>query len=175
MWSVFSIALAASMVVGQTEGGSATPEDFAEYGDLMVGRWIGEVTLIADYPGIGKKGEKVIGHAVTRWISDRRGLEGEWFGGQGVGKSIAFWDPASKRIVQYAVDSGGTIARWQIWKEGDKWVFEGGETLPDGSKTEGKGATIVKDGGSTLVFEGTFTMNGKKTMDMHDVYRRASK
>ena len=175
MLTIYSGVVAASMVVGQAAGGSMTAKDFAEFGDLMVGRWIGEVTLIADYPGIGKKGEKVISHVVTRWVADRRGLASESFGGQGTGQTIAFWDPASKKIVQYGVDSGGTVARWQFWKEGGNWVFQGGETLPDGSKTEGSGTAVVKDSGSVVVYEGTFTMNGKKTLDLHDVYKRLSK
>ena len=136
------------MLVGQAGDGSANPADFQEFGQLMVGRWIGEVTLIADYPGIGKKGEKVIGHSVTRWIADQQALENEWFGGQGTGKSITFFDPASKKVVQQVVDSGGTIARWENWKEGDKWVFRGGETLANGSKTEGRGSTVVRDDGN---------------------------
>ena len=169
MLVLYAAVVATSVVLGQVEP-PETP--LKEFGELMVGRWIGEVTLIADYPGIGTKGEKVIGHSVTRWIADRRGLEGEWFSGQGVGKAIAFWDPASKKIVQCSVDSGGTIAKWQFWKEDGKWLFQGGETLPDGSKTEGTGTVIIKDGGSTAVYEGTFTVNGKKTPDLHDVYRR---
>ena len=55
------------------------------------------------------------------------------------------------------------------------WLPVGSELLADGSKTEGKGSTVVKDDGATIVFEGTFTMNGKKTLDLHDVYRRVSK
>ena len=49
------------------------------------------------------------------------------------------------------------------------------DPFADGSKTEGKGSTVVKDDGATIVFEGTFTMNGKKKLDLHDVYRRVSK
>ena len=54
-------------------------------------------------------------------------------------------------------------------------MFQAGETLPDGSKTEGKGSIVVKDGGDTLVYEGVFTLNGKKLPDLHDVYKRVSK
>ena len=171
MLSLASCVLLASVTLG------ADPAEnlLAEYGDLVIGRWIGDVTLIADYPGVGKKGEKVISHGVTRWIADKKGLESEWFGGASTGKAIIFWDPAAKKIVQYAVDSGGTISQFYFWKEGDTWVFQGGETLPDGSKTEGKGSLVVKDGGDTVVFEGVYTLNGKKLPDQHDVLNRVSK
>ena len=34
---------------------------------------------------------------------------------------------------------------------------------------------IVKDGGATVVYEGAFTLDGKKLPDAHDVYKRVSK
>jgi hypothetical protein len=172
MVSVASVVLVASMALGQAES-PATP--LQEFGDLIVGRWIGDVTLIADWPGIGKKGEKVIGHWSARWIADKRGLEDEGYGGQGTNKSIYYWDPALKKIKQYNIDSGGTTAEWAIWKKDGRWVFKGGGCLADGTKYEGDGAFIVKDAGNTLALEGTFTMNGKKMLDLHDVYKRASK
>jgi hypothetical protein len=51
----------------------------------------------------------------------------------------------------------------------------GGGCLADGTKYEGQGEMVFKDGGNTLVYEGTFTVNGKKAIDLHDVYKRASK
>lgn len=168
MLSLASGVLIASVALGAESGDSLLPE----YGELVVGRWMADITLIADYPGVGKKGEKVVGHGVTRWAADRRGLESDWFGGPSAGKSLAFWDPAAKRIMQYGVDSGGNIVRFEIWKEGERWVFQCGEVLPDGSKTEGKGNIVVKDGGNTVVYEGTFTQNGEKLLPLHDVYKR---
>ncbi|MCR4412742.1 MAG: hypothetical protein NUV77_09995 [Thermoguttaceae bacterium] len=172
MLSIAGVVLVASAALGQA---APAENPLAEFGELMVGRWIGDVTLIADWPGIGKKGEKVVSHMSVRWIADRRGLEDESFGGQGTGKSIYFWDPASKRIRVYAIDSGGTTADYQVWRQDGKWVFRGGGCLADGTKYEGQGEMVFKDGGNTLVYEGTFTVNGKKAIDLHDVYKRASK
>ena len=47
---------AASTVKMQT-----TRADFQKYCKAMEGRWIGEVVWVADWPGFGKKGEKVTG------------------------------------------------------------------------------------------------------------------
>jgi hypothetical protein len=145
-----------------------------EYGDLIVGRWVGKVKLIADWPGTGKQGEIVVGHLAVRWISDKKGLEDEWFGGNGTGKSIYVWDAKSKKIKQVGVDSGGTVAEWYIWKEKGKWVFEGGGCLADGEKFQGKGTVDVEDDGNTFTYVGSFTMDGKKLLDLRDVYKRAS-
>ncbi len=165
------LCVVAVLFMGQIADGQ---DLLKEYGDLMVGRWVGQVKLIADWPGTGKQGENVVGHFTVRWISDKKGLEDEWFGGNGHGKSVYAFDPASKKIKQLGVDSGGTIAEWQIWKENGKWVFEGGGCLADGTKYKGKGVVEVSDNGNTFAYVGTFTMDGKKMLDLNDVYKRAS-
>ena len=172
MLSFAGAVLAASVVLGQAE-----PPDnlLKEYGEQFVGRWIGEVTLIADFPGIGKKGEKIVNHLAIRWIADKRGLEDESFGGKGTSKSLYFLDPASKRIKLFSIDSGGTTGEYEIWKEGGKWMWKGCGYLADGTKQEGKGVLVIEDGGNTYILEGTGTMGGTKTLPLRDVYRRASK
>ena len=146
-----------------------------EFGELLLGRWIGEVTLIADWPGLGKKGEKVTAHGTGRWAADKRGFLEEYYCGQGTNTNFYFWDPAAKKVRQFGVDSGGTTGDYQYWKQDGKWVFKGGGHLADGSTVEGKGTILVKDGGNTLVYEGEFAVDGKKVLDLHDVYRRADK
>lgn len=84
-------------------------------------------------------------------------------------------DPESNKIKQFGVDSGGTTAEYFIWKENGKWVFEGGGCLSDGKKFKGKGTVEVMDDGNTFAYVGTFTMDGKKLLDLNDVYRRASR
>ena len=172
MLSFAGVVLAASFILGQAE-----PPDrpLKEFGELIVGRWIGEITLVADWPGIGKKGEKVAGHWVVRWVADKRGLEDESFTGEGTGKSIYFWDPVSKKIKNMGVDSGGTTFETEIWKEGDKWTAKSTGSLADGTKTEGTFVLIVKDGGDTIVIEGEGTVGGKPTLPLRDVYKRVSK
>ncbi|NLX99716.1 MAG: DUF1579 domain-containing protein [Rhodopirellula sp.] len=172
MLSLVGAVLVASATLGQAET-PATP--LQELGDLLVGRWTGDVTLIADWPGIGKKGEKIVGHWSVRWIADKRGLEDEGFAGQGTGKAIYFWDAASKKVRQFTVDSGGTTGESEIWKQDGQWSFRGTGSLADGTKTEGQGTLVVKDCGNTLIVEGTGTVGGKATLPLHDVYRRASK
>ena len=39
----------------------STRADFKEFCKAMEGRWIGEVVWVADWPGFGKKGDKVTG------------------------------------------------------------------------------------------------------------------
>ncbi len=171
MLSLVGAVLVASATLGQAE----TPATaLQELGNQLVGRWIADITLVADWPGIGKKGDKVIGHMSVRWIADKRGLEDEGFAGQGTGKTLYFWDAASAKIKTFAVDSGGTTMEAELWKEDSTWKFRGTGSLADGTKTEVKGTLVVKDSGNTLVYEGTGTVGGKATLPLHDVYRRAS-
>jgi hypothetical protein len=55
---------------------TASYEDFLEWGNRLEGRWVGKVTLIADWPGFNKKaGDVVESHVTYRWVADKRGLE----------------------------------------------------------------------------------------------------
>jgi hypothetical protein len=172
MLSLAAIVLATSVVIGQSDQKGNLLQD---YGQLMVGRWVGDVTLVADWPTYGKKGDKIIGHLTVRWIADGKGLEDEGIAGQGAGKTLYFWDPISKKIKSMGVDSGGTVFEGETWKEGDKWLWTGRGALADGTPTAGKGAIVVKDGGDTIIFEGEGTVGSEKMLPLHDVYRRVSK
>lgn len=171
MSSVASLVIVALAAVGQPP---ATPLE--EFGEMLVGRWIGDATLVADWPGIGKKGEKVVNHLTYRWIADRRGIEAEAFAGQGTGKGIYFWDPATKKIVEYRINSGGTTGRVEYVKKNGRWEFTLTGNQPDGAAYKAEGVILVKDGGATLIWEGpSGSMEGEKMLNLRDVYRRASK
>ena len=116
----------------------------------------------------------MVGHLTVRWIADQQGLEDDWYGGSGYGKSIYMYDPETKKIKQVGVDSGGAISEWCIWKEDGKWTSAGKGCLADGTKYEGKG-TVEGTGPDTFAYKGGFTSGGKKLLDLNDVYRRASR
>lgn len=167
-----TLLLTGMLVVGQA-GQAENPIE--EFGKLLEGRWIGEVTLIADWPGIGKQGEKVATHVVGRWIADRRAIEEEWYGAKGTGKNLYVWDGAAKQIKQYCVDSGGTTSVLVYTKRGDKWAFKASGSQADGTKMEGEGTLTMADGGNTQIYEGKYFMNGKELPPLNDVYRRVSR
>jgi hypothetical protein len=145
-----------------------------EYGDLLVGRWIGQVKLIADWPGFAKQGDNIVSHGIVRWTVDKKALEGEWLGGNGQVKSIIFWDVESSKLKEIRVDSGGTVTEAFISKKDGKWVIEGSGRLLDGTKFQGSGTIEVSDDGNTQTLTGKFTMGGKDLPDWKDVYKRAS-
>ena len=98
MSSLAVAALAASLVVGQAQGQSSTPDTLKEYGEAMVGDWNGKVELVHDMPGAGKAGETIEATTSIRWILRKSALEGRWKAGTANGKWIVVWDPAEKGI-----------------------------------------------------------------------------
>ena len=176
MLTAASLVLVTSAVLAQTEAKS-TREDFKALGELMVGRWMIDVTYIADWPDQTKKqGEKEVGYSTIRWIADGNGLEWEQAIGNGTGKSLVMWDATTSQIMSCNVNTGGT-GQVVIWKKSDTewcWKLTGGG-LNDGRKSEGTGTMVFKDGGKTFVLAGKSTLGGKALAPLNDVYTRVGK
>lgn len=170
-----ALLLAASVVVGQGGEARLSPKDFQEYGELMVGRWIGDVTLVADWPAFGKKGDKIVAHFSVRWIADRKGLEAEAFGGPGTGRSFVFLDPGSGTIKEYRISSDGATTLIEIWKRDGKWVWRSSGNLADGTPFDGQGETIVSESGRAITQVGTGSIGGKPMLPLKDFLRKVSK
>ncbi len=145
-----------------------------ELGDLLVGRWMGEVTLAYDYPGIGKKGEKLSEYDINTWATDKTALELEWFAGKTTGKGLIAWDSASKEIKGFSVDSSGRFGQFTFTKQGGKWVYSGTGSYIDGRRYETKGGLTVIDNGNGYIEEGTVIVGNEKN-DYRDTYKRISK
>ena len=177
MMTFSACLLAVSMAAVQGDM-TSTPEEFQEFGELNVGRWSGDVTLIADWPGMKKKaGEKLIAYSTVRWIADRKGFIWESVGGEITGFELWLYDPIAKRIRWRGLDSEGGYIEAVVWKvSATKWgvnVIGGG--LADGRKHGGEGHLLFKDGGKTLIYEGSMTLGGKKLPKLRDVYTRLDK
>src|SRR5262245_21406823 len=73
------VCRAASPTTLTAQRAAAPPSNnpLKEFGDAYVGRWIAEIIWATDYPGVGKKGEKVTGYEVIRWTADGKALEAE--------------------------------------------------------------------------------------------------
>jgi hypothetical protein len=169
---VFLMAISALPAVAQ----QATRADFDEYAKAMVGRWVGQVTFVADWPGIGKKGDKVTGYGENKLSEDGNALITKGFSGTGSGSSIVVYDAAAKQIKELAVDSGGTVSINIYWKvSATQWAQSATGSLADGSKLEGKYEGNISENGNTWTWTGTTTIGGQKQDDLHDVWRRVSK
>ena len=147
-----------------------------EWGELVVGRWVSDITLIADWQGQSKKqGEKLIGHQSVKWIVDKMGIEEESFAGDTTGKTIYAWDAAAKQIKFFNVGSGGGFFEGTLMKKDKKWAWKLEGSLPDGTKMKGTGTWTAKDGGNTLILGGSVFLGGERLPGLHDVYKRVNK
>ncbi len=173
---LISMVLFLAMSMLPAMGQQATRADFDEYNKANVGRWVGRVTFVADWPGVGKKGEKVTAYWEDKLSEDGNALITKGFSGTGSGSSIVVYDAAAKQIKELAVDSGGTVSINIYWKvSATKWAQSTTGSLADGSKLEGKYEANITDNGDTWSWSGTTIIGGKKQDDLHDVWRRVSK
>ena len=169
---VLLIALSALPAMAQ----QATRADFNEFAKVMAGRWVGQVTFIADWPGQGKKGEKVTAYCENRIAKDGNAITTECFGGTGSGVSVIVYDAGAKQIKEMGVDSGGTTFTNIYTKvSATKWAQTQVGSLADGSKIEGKYEANITENGNTWNWSGPTTIAGKKQDDLHDVWRKVSK
>lgn len=164
------LAVIPSAVAAQT----ATREDFQAWQTLMEGRWVGDVTWIADWPGFGNKGDKVTAYIETVSIADGQGLMSRFHGGNGTAHWVAMYDAGAKEIRTAAVNSGGGTGTCVISREAQQWKARCSGSLADGTKTEADLTLHVSDNGNTYRWSGRETVGGKVTDPLQDVWRRVS-
>lgn len=173
MSGLIGLLVAVPLVFSSTDT-TSTREEFQELGNLVQGRWIGDITLIADWPGLNRKqGEKVIGYQVVRWVADGHALLTESIVGDGTSQMFEYWDPISKQIRGRMVSNGGETWESVMWKSGENtwsWKLEG--ALLDGTHEHGSGMVVFEDGGNTQIITGTSYLGGKELLPLRDVYRR---
>lgn len=153
------------MVVGQVDKTHSTRKEFQEFGDLVEGRWLGEVLLVYNWPGREKeKGDTITAYNTFKWVADKNGIDWEGFGGNTTGKTLIVWDAPSKRIITQHVGSAGGTWRTVIWKTTPEkwgWRFLGGG-LADGREFNGEGEWIFSEDGKELSIVGDISVGTEK-------------
>ena len=150
----------------------ASEEEFKAYQSTMEGRWVGEVTWIADWPGLGKKGDKVTGYSGIRAAADGHALVGHFHGGNGTGRWITVYHAGAKQIREMGIDSGGTTWNCMISRREGHWRSQCTGSLADGTKTEGDYTLNVSDDGNTHRWTGGTTIGGEAVDPLQDVWTR---
>jgi len=153
----------------------STFADFEAYREAMVGRWVGEVTWITDWPGVGVKGEKTIGHVEIRSEADGRVMTTSFYGGNGTNRSIVLFDAASGEIRETGSDSGGTTWVCLISRQAGQWSSRCTGSLADGTPTEGENTLNISDNGETHRWTGRNAVGGIETDPLQDIWRRISR
>jgi hypothetical protein len=153
----------------------STREDFQAYCKAMEGRWVGEVTWVADWEGFGKKGDTVTAYGENTITEDGHALMMKFYGGNGSGSGIATFDAGAKQIKYLWVSSSGHVTHGIVSKQGDKWIDKGRGSTFDGAITTFTTTVTITDDGNTQTVTGSGTLGDEKVDDQRDVWRRVSK
>jgi hypothetical protein len=113
------------------------------------GRWVGEVTWVADFPGFGKRGDKVTAYVESRVVEDGSALIVRFFAGTGSATGLIAYDADAKRIKSQWTDSARAFSRSVLYQKDGKWVEKGHGSLADGTKTEFTSTITITDNGNT--------------------------
>ena len=146
--------------------------DFEAYVAAMEGRWIGEITWIADWPGLGDRGDKVTSYSENNIVAEGRVLMGSFYGGNGTSRLIVVFDAASGEIRQIGADSGGSASTCILSKQDGYWASKCSGSLADGTATEADVRLTISDNGNTHTWTGTITVGGEPVDPLNDVWRR---
>lgn len=152
----------------------STRADFEELRDLLKGRWVGDVIWVADWPGFGKRGDKVTAYFERKIAADGNALVSRYFGGQGSASTILTYDAGAKQIKELVATSGGTVWNNIFYKKDGKWFQQAVGSNPDGTKLEGQFTLNISDDGNTHRWRGTGTIGGKEADEIKDVWRRVA-
>lgn len=153
----------------------STHQDFHDFCQAWEGLWVGDITLVADLPGIGKQGEKFTAYADCTIAHDGNAMVCEYYGGEGSATWIVVYDAGDKQIKGLWVTSGGAVSHSILYKKGEEWIEKGRGSHADGTKTQISLAITITDSGDTHTWTGTSTVGGKEAGEELNVWRRANK
>jgi hypothetical protein len=162
------------MVAGQADDQAKTP--LQEFGELYVGSWAADVTLIADWPGRNRtQGEKVPGYMKAKWLAGHNAILEEGAAAGSTTYAFYTWDAGARQIKWQATDSGGVTVEGTLERKGKNWAWSATGSLNDGTPLKGEGVYAFQEDGNRLVVEGEVFMGDKKLPALRDVYTRLTK
>lgn len=175
MKTIVSVFIFAGFLINSVIAQESTREEFVEFCKAVQGRFIGDITWAADWPGLGKKGERVTTYWEGTIAEDGNAMLGKFYGGNGSGTWLIVFDAGAKQIKGLWINSGGSVNHDIIYKKDGKWVQVQKGSNPDGAKTEGTSTLTIEENGSKHTWRGSGSIAGKKHDDYTDVWRRLSK
>ena len=154
---------------------TATRAEFEEFCQDHVGRWVGEVALTADSPGLGKKGDKVTMYWDGQLAADGNTILARYYRGNVAGVGMRYYDPGAGQIKQAGVNSDGTVSHGIFFKQDGVWKYSGTSGGTDGTRSEANLWVEISDDGDTHTWKGIVAVDGKVTEEMDNTFRRVRK
>lgn len=168
-----STAVFVAVSLSASSGPQQNDTPLKDVGDLIIGEWSGEGIYAADYPGVGKKGERFTSAHTCAWIVDQAAIRCDGTGFATSSTSLFWWDAASKQVKNVGVNSGGNYSEGTVAKKGTKLVWESSGSFADGQRVTYKGETTFEDDGNTQISVGATILDGVRN-EFRDVYKRVA-
>ncbi len=165
-----SIVVGVIVVMTLTAAPAETP--LCELGDALLGRWVGEASLLDHAATTDDKQDKVRAELTYRWAIAGHVLEGEWQRGDVSGKWLAVWDPMAQVIKTLGGRSDGNAWGGSVVKTDNGWVEETEGVLGDGAKISSRFVTVLQENNDRVVWEGVFSIDGEQQEPVRDVYEK---
>ena len=150
----------------------SSQDDFEDFCDAMRGRWIGDVVWVTDWPGFGKKGDKVTAYSEFSLSENGHVLKGRFHGGPGSGTGLFNYDAGKRQIQGRWVSSGGNVWNMVIYKRKGDWHQAETGSTGDGKPISASTVRHVSKDGKTHRLSGTIKVDGKQVDPLRDVWRR---
>lgn len=172
--SIGATALALAVAATPAFAHEASFDDFKQFCKAIEGRWVGDVTWITSWPGLGNKGDKVKAYYEARVSEDGHLLIGKFFGGSGSETMFAYHDARTQSIYWTGVDSGGSVSRGKVYREGGNWVYENKVALKDGAKGKTRNVGHITNGGKTWTWSHEGKIGNDVIKEQADVWQRVN-
>ena len=152
---------------------TSTRADFRKLCQLDAGRWVAKLTLGADWPGIGKKGEMTTAYYESTLTADGNAITAQFVGGAGMATGLIYYDSKSRKILANFVNSGGSVGHSLFWLEDGKWIQEVHIGHVDGTKGTLRRVRTFSEDGKTMELRLTGKI-GNDEQNERTVWRRVS-
>ena len=136
------------------------------------GRWVGDVVWVADWPGFGKKGDKVKCYVEIK--SSRMATHFSQVlrrNGSRLGSRSTM--PPRKIVETSCQLWWNNLGTSVIYKDDGNWVGSRGQQ-PRWSKVKSKDFMTISDNGNKHSLSGSTTIGGKPADELQDVWVRVS-
>ena len=175
-----AVLLAASMMVGQSEGNATDFALLKEWANAFTGDFIEETTTDIAIEGVCEKGDKYENCSSTEWIQENVALVTKTthkVKGKAVATGVALigWDAVKGAIVASYVDSLGSRLNGTITKKGDQWIVRTQGTAGDGRKLQTTESVRIGDGGKTYTYRSSGRVGEDELPEKTGEIKRVSK
>ena len=109
---LITVTLVFALLGTTSHGQTVSEKDYEEFRKMLTGRWVGEVKWVADWPGLGKKGETAICYLDVDQIEDGNAMVAKFYGGAGSGTVLWVYEAGASLVSRPGLPPVAATAPW---------------------------------------------------------------